>query len=292
MPSFQETFIDRESISEWAYMNKDLYGRVLERVFDTIMTFQHVEKIERMKRGASPWLLRFLSGYIQTIGPAGTGPCIGDLLKSHWAKHGCKRAADTNAAPSAPIDPSSMSSNKANAVEAPRRSHEPAVQPLPSKFHSTGHSDDCLRDLGRRIEKEFVEVLQQMSSATYTNSCPLHTPTLDDANPTILGQGISGFPAMRTFIRDPVPETPLPILEKPVLSPSSVSEPGKSTALANQAYAAKNPFTSKGCRKGARETKGAGGQGGTDGIKGAKGAKGAKGTMGQEWQLEPRDFAP
>ena len=225
-------------------MNSDLYGRVLERVFDTIMTFQHVEKIERMKRGASPWLLRFLSGYIQTIGPAGTGPCIGDLLKSHWAKHGCKRAADTNAAPSARIDPSSMISNRANAVEAPRRSHEPAVQPLPSKFHSTGHSDDCLRDLGRRIKKEFVEVLQQMSSATYTNSCPLHTPTLDDATPTILGQGISGFPAMRTFIRDPVPETPLPILEKPVLSPSSVSEPGKSTPLATQAYAAKNPFTS------------------------------------------------
>ena len=139
MPSFQETFIDRESISEWAYMNNDLYGRVLERVFDTIMTFQHVEKIERMKRGASPWLLRFLSGYIQTIGPAAIGPCIGDLLKSHWAKHGCKRAADTNAAPSAPIDPSSMSSNKANAVEAPRRSHEPAVQPLPSELHSTGH---------------------------------------------------------------------------------------------------------------------------------------------------------
>ena len=244
MPSFQETFIDRESISEWAYMNKDLYGRVLERVFDTIMTFQHVEKIERMKRGASPWLLRFLSGYIQTIGPAGTGPCIGDLLKSHWAKHGCKRAADTNAAPSAPIDPSSMSSNKANAVEAPRRSHEPAVQPLPSEFHSTGPSDDLLRDLDRSIEEDFVEVLQQMSSATYTNSCPLDTPTLDDAAPIILEQGFSGFPAMRTFIRDPVPETPLPILETPVLSPSSVSEPGKSTALATQAYAAENPFTS------------------------------------------------
>ena len=110
-------------------------------------------------------------------------------------------------------------------------------------FHSTGPSD-FLRDLDRRIEKDFVEVLQQMSSATYTNSCPLDTPTLDDAAPIILEQGFSGFPAMRTFIRDPVPETPLPILEKPVLSPSSVSEPGKSTALATQAYAAKYPFTS------------------------------------------------
>ena len=86
MPSFQETFIDRESISEWAYMNNDLYGRVLERVFDTIMTFQHVEKIERMKRGASPWLLRFLSGYMEKTG-AKAGPCIGDLLTSHWAKN-------------------------------------------------------------------------------------------------------------------------------------------------------------------------------------------------------------
>jgi hypothetical protein len=78
--------------------------------------------------------------------------------------------------------------------------------------------------LDRRIEKEFVEVLQQMSSATYTNSHPLDTPTLDDATPTIVGQVFSGFPAMRTFIRDPDPQTPLPIVEKPVLSPSSVSE--------------------------------------------------------------------
>ena len=80
MPSFQEAFIKGARISERAFM------ATIERVVEPIMTLQEIDRVEIMKRGASPWLLRFLSGYMEKT-RARAGPCIGDLLTSHWAKN-------------------------------------------------------------------------------------------------------------------------------------------------------------------------------------------------------------
>ena len=48
--------------------------------------FTIIQNYSLVSLGASPWLLRFLSGYMEKIG-ARAGPCIGDLLTSHWAKN-------------------------------------------------------------------------------------------------------------------------------------------------------------------------------------------------------------